>query len=103
MRLDELTQPGWGDAADYFCQRDMKNSTTELKVVEVVEPQTEMTAATPSPTTSGELMQVLELIPGKSQMAQVTSRQGSSNMRLVLEKPQADNQIESLPPDRVTD
>ena len=24
MRFDKLTQPGWGDAADYFCVRDMK-------------------------------------------------------------------------------
>jgi len=30
MRLDELTQPGWGDAADYFRERDMKYGTTEL-------------------------------------------------------------------------
>jgi len=24
MRLDQLTQPGWGDAADYLRERDMK-------------------------------------------------------------------------------
>ena len=22
MKLDQLTQPGWQDAADYFCERD---------------------------------------------------------------------------------
>ena len=30
MRLDELTQPGWGDAANDFRERDMKYRTTEL-------------------------------------------------------------------------
>jgi len=24
MNLDKLTQPGWEDAADYFCERDKK-------------------------------------------------------------------------------
>jgi hypothetical protein len=36
MRLDELTKPGWGDAANYFCERDMKDGTAELKVLVVV-------------------------------------------------------------------
>jgi len=47
MRLVELTQPGWGDAADFFCEKDMKYVTTELKVPAVVKPQTDTTAATP--------------------------------------------------------
>jgi len=48
IRLDQLTQPGWGDAADYFCERDMKYATTELKFLAVVKPQTDTAAATPS-------------------------------------------------------
>jgi len=28
MRLEELTQPGWADAPDYFCEWDMKYGTT---------------------------------------------------------------------------
>jgi len=24
MKLDELTQPGWGDKPDYFCDRDLE-------------------------------------------------------------------------------
>jgi hypothetical protein len=36
MKLDELTQPGWEDAADYFCERDKKYGTTELRVPAVV-------------------------------------------------------------------
>ena len=103
MRLDELTNPGWGDTADYFRERDMKYRTTESKIPAVVTPQTDTTAATPSPTTFGELMQVLDIVPGQSQMPQVTSRQGSSQMRLGLEKPQEDNHILSLMPDAVPD
>jgi len=49
MRLDELTQPGLGDATDYVCERDIKYRTTELTVPAVVTPQTDITAATPSP------------------------------------------------------
>jgi len=56
MRVDELMQPGWGDATDNFRERDMKYGMTELKVLAVGKPQTDSTAATPSPTTYGELM-----------------------------------------------
>jgi len=96
LRLDELTQPGWGDAVDFFREREMKHGTTELKIPAVGKPQEDSTAATPSPTTFGELMQALNIVPGQSQMPQVTSRQGTSQMRLDLEKPQADNHI--VPP-----
>jgi len=41
MKLDELTQPGWGDAADYFGERHKKYGTTELKVTAVVQSQRE--------------------------------------------------------------
>jgi len=53
MRLDKLTQLGWGDAADYFREWDRKYRSTELKVLEVVKPQTDTTAATPLQTTFG--------------------------------------------------
>ena len=36
MKIDELTQPAWEDAADYFCERDMKYSTSELRVPAVI-------------------------------------------------------------------
>jgi hypothetical protein len=90
MRLDYLTQPGWGDMANYFRERDMKYGMTELQVPAVGKPQTELTAATPSPTTFGELMQALDIVPGHSQMPQVISQQGCCQMRLGSEKPQAD-------------
>jgi len=56
MRLDELTQPGWGDAAIYSRERNMRYGTAELKVLAVVKPQIETTAATPSPITVREHM-----------------------------------------------
>jgi len=48
MRLDELTQPGWRDAANYSHDRDIKYGTAELKVLAVVKDQIDTTAATPS-------------------------------------------------------
>jgi hypothetical protein len=74
MRLDELMQPGWGDAANYFGERDMKYRTAELKVPAVDNRQIDLIAATPSPTTFGENMQTLEIVSGQSQMPVVTSR-----------------------------
>jgi len=62
MRLDELTQPGKGDAADYLCKRDVKYGTAKLKVPAVVTPQIDMTAVSASPTTAGEHMQTLHII-----------------------------------------
>jgi hypothetical protein len=103
LRLDELMQPGWVDAADYFRQRDMKYGTTELKIPAVRKPQEDSTAATPSPTTFGELMQALDIVPGQSQMPQVTSQQGSSQMRLDSEKPQPGNRIVPPMPTAVPD
>ena len=89
MRLDELKQPGWGDAANYFCERDMKYGTAELKVPAVVNHQIDQIAATPCPTTFGERMQTLEIVSGQSQMPAVTLQPGSSQMRLGSEKPQS--------------
>ena len=103
MSLDELTQPGWEDAANYFCERAMKYGMTELKVPAVVKPQTDMTAATPSTTTFGELMQALQSVPRQSQMPQGMSRQGSSQMRLGSEISQEDNHIVSPMPNMVPD
>jgi len=98
MRLDELTQPGWGDPANYICERDMKYGTAKLKVLTVVNHQIDPIAATPSPTTFGEHMQTLEIVSGQSQMPAVTSRPGSSQMRLGSEKPQSHQFIPLLSP-----
>jgi hypothetical protein len=82
MGLEKLTQPGSGDMADYFRERDTKYGTAKLMVPAVVRPLTDSTAATPLPKTFGEPMQTVDIVPGQSQMPQETSRPGSSQMRL---------------------
>jgi len=78
MRLDELTQPGRGDAANYFGERDMRYGSAEWKVPGVVKPQIDSTTATQSPITVGEHMQAPEIVQGQSEMPAVTSRPVSS-------------------------
>jgi len=88
MRLDELTQPGWGNAANYFCERYMRYGTAELMVPAVIKPHIDSTTATPSPITVGEHMQTPDIVRGQSEMPAVTPRPGSSQMSLGSEKPQ---------------
>jgi hypothetical protein len=89
MRHDDLTQAEWGDPANYFSERGMKYGTAELIVPVVVNHQIDMIAATPSPTTFGNHMHNLQIVSGQLWMPAVTSRPGSSQMRLCLEKPQS--------------
>jgi len=98
MMRDELTQQGWGDAADYFRERNEKYATTELKVPAVIQPHTAEDAASSVPTTFGEPMETLDSVPRKLQMPQVTSRPRSSHMRLGSLKPQTHECIPSLAP-----
>jgi len=81
----------------------MKYGMTALKVPSVGKPQTDSTAATPLPTTFGQRMQALDIVPGQSQMLQITSQQGSSQLRLGSENPQADNHIVLSMPAAVPD
>jgi len=96
MRLEELTQPGCGDIANCFRERDMKCWTAEFKVPAIFKPQIDRTAATPYPTTFGELMQTLDIVCGKEQIPTVTSRPGSSQMRLGSEKPHTQTNTSSF-------
>jgi len=98
MKLDELTHPGWEDAADYFRDRDKKYATAELRLLVVVQPQTDDDASAPPPTSFGELMERLDIVPGISQMPQGTSRPGSSHIRLGSVKPQSNTMISGLEP-----
>jgi len=98
MNLDELTQPGWEDAADSFRERHKKYSGFELRVPTVVEPQTNDDAPAPPPTTFGEVMQSPDIIRGKLQRPQGTSRQGSSHISLGSVKPQSKLSIQSVEP-----
>ena len=36
MKLDQMTQPGWGDLADYFRERDKKHGKSELIVPAII-------------------------------------------------------------------
>jgi len=103
MKLDELTQPGWGDAADYFRERDMKYGTSELKVPAIIKSQTDHVAAAPSPTTFGEQLGTLDIIPGILRMPQCTSRPGSSHMRVGSARPKSPERISSIPPGAESD
>jgi len=102
-KLLELTQPGWGDAADYFRKRDREYGTTELKFPAVIQSLTNQVAVVPPLTTSGELIETLDIVPGILQMPQGTSQPGSSHMRLRSGKLQMPERISSLPPGVVSD
>ena len=99
IMIDEMTQRGWGDVADYFRETNKKYGTTELKVPAVVQPQTADNAASSVLTTFGVPMETLHSIPGKLQMPQVTSWQGRGHMTLGSRKPQTHERIlTSRPP-----
>ena len=103
MKLDELTQPRWGDAADYFRKRDKKHGMPELKVPAVIKSQMDNVAVAPPPTTVGELLETLEIVPGISRMLQCTPRPGSSHMRVGSGKPKSPERISSLLPGAESD
>jgi len=96
MKLNELTQPGWEDAADYFCERDKKYGTSALRVLAVVQLQTDDDVATPVPTTIGELLECRNSVPGIWQMPHRTSRPGSSHIRSGSVKLQSNMSISGL-------
>jgi hypothetical protein len=87
MMLDKQPQPEWEDAADYFRERDKKYGASELWVAAGILPQTKDDAPAPLPTTFGERMESLDIVPGISQMPQGTSRPGSSHIMLCSVKP----------------
>ena len=93
MKLDEMTQPGWEDAADYFRERDDKCGTSELRVRAVIQPQTDDDTVAPSLRPFAEVMVSLEIVPGISQMPQGSSGPDSSHSRLGSVKPQLNTSI----------
>jgi len=99
MKLEDLTQPGWGDLADYFRETGMMYGTTELKVPAVIKLHLDNEAATAASTTFGELMECLDIMPRISQMLHGTSRSGFSHMTLGSGRQQTNKRIASLPPD----
>jgi len=103
MKLDELTQPGWGDTVDYFRERDMMYGMCESKVQAVIKSQTDHVAVAPPPTSFGELLETLDIIPGISRMPQCTSRPESSHMRVGSGKPKSPERISCLLPGAESD
>lgn len=87
MKLEVFTQPGWGDAADSFRQRDNHYSTVELMVQAVVVSQRHQDVAEPAPSAFGVLVEWVDTVPGGSHMPQGTSRPGTSHMRLDSGRP----------------
>jgi len=73
IKLDKFSQPGWGDVAEYFGERDKMYGTTELKVLAVVQSLREVDATSCAPMTFGFLMETRDCVLGKLQMPQVTS------------------------------
>jgi hypothetical protein len=41
MKLDELSQPGWENAGNYFHERDKRYGTSEFRVPAAVQPPTD--------------------------------------------------------------
>ena len=64
MNLEELTQPGWDDAAASFSERDKTYRTSELSVPAVTQPQMNNDTPAPPPTTFGELMEYIDIVSG---------------------------------------
>jgi len=98
MKLDELTQPGWEDAATLFRKCDKQYGTTEWRVPAVVQPQPINNAPEAPQATFGELMESHDIVPGISQRPQGTSRLGSSHIRLGSVKLQSKSSIPSGEP-----
>jgi hypothetical protein len=98
VKLDEFTQQGWEDAADYFRERDEKYGTTELRVPAMIQPQTNDDALASPAATFRKLMESLDIVPGISQRPQGTSRPGSSHIELGSVKPQSKSCIPSGEP-----
>jgi len=98
MKLEEVTQPGWEDAANYFRERGKKDGTSALRVLAVVQPQTNDDAPAPLQTPFGDCMESLDIVPRISPRPQGTSRPGCSHIRLGLVKPQSTLSIPSGEP-----
>jgi len=64
MKFDELTQLGWEDVADDFCEQDKKYGPSEWRVQAVIRPQTNDDTPPHPPTTFAALMVSLGIVPG---------------------------------------
>jgi hypothetical protein len=97
-KLDELTQQAWGDTADNFRAQDMRSGNAELMVAAVIKSHTDKDVANSAPSTFGELMESLDIIPRISQMRHGTSQPRSCHLRRGSGRPQSNKRIGTLPP-----
>jgi len=98
MKLHKVTQLGWQDVLNYFHEREKKYGISELRISAVVQPQMVDDATALPPTTFGQLMVCLHIVPGISQMPQGTSQPGKSWIRLGSVKPQSNMNMPSREP-----
>jgi hypothetical protein len=98
MKLEELTELGWEDAAGYLRERDEKYGTSALMVVASIQPQPDDGTMAPPPTIFGELMESLDIVPRISDMRQGTSRPGTSHNSPGRVNPQSNTSILGLEP-----
>jgi hypothetical protein len=98
MKLNELTQPELANAAEYFGERDKKYSTSALRILAVVQEQTDDNAGTAVPTTIGELLECLNIVPRLLQIPHGTSLPRSSDGWLGPVKQQSNTSIPGLEP-----
>jgi len=66
MKLEELTEPEWGDVAHDYHERDTKYGMAELNIVTVIQHPTGTVAIAPVLTASGYILNTLASIHGKS-------------------------------------
>jgi hypothetical protein len=96
MKVDELTQPGWEDAAYYFHERGTMYGTSELRVPAVVKQQTDHDSEAPAQITFGRLMVCFNIIPGKYHRMRGSSRPGKIHTLIGSRKPQSNTCMPTL-------
>jgi len=73
MKHDKLTHQGWEFMANHFSERDDKYGPDELTVRAVLKPPMDEVGAVPAPTTFGEIVETIHIIPRILLMPQLTS------------------------------
>jgi len=95
MKRNELTLPGWEDAAAYFGETEKKYGPSRFSVPAVIQPRTDDDAAPPAPAMFVYLMECLGIVPRLLQMLQGTSQPGSNHTKLGSVGPQLNISIRS--------
>jgi len=98
MRVDELTEPGCEEVADYIHQRYWNYRNSKVKELAVVQPQTNDDAAALATSKFGELMECHDIDQGILQMPQRTFRPGCSHISIGAVKPQPNTSMSVLVP-----